>query len=84
VASLILPASWSRISAAVLMLLVVLAVEAFARGFLLAYLWRALLVIAIANLVVAFLRNWQVALAGVLAGTALVVLIVNVRDARRG
>lgn len=84
VASLFLPQSFSRPAMAIVMLVVILAVEAFARGYFLAFFVRLLIVFAIANLVVAYLNNWQFVTMCVFAGLAVIVLIVNIRDARRG
>ena len=64
-------------------LVLVLGVEAFARGYFLAFIWRVLVVFAIANLVVAFFQNWQFVVAVGLAVLAIVVFVVNFRDARR-
>jgi hypothetical protein len=82
-ASLFLGGTLSRPLLALGILVLVLAVEAFARGYFLAFLVRLLLVFAIANLVVAFYNNWQFVSACVLAGLAVIVFVVNVRDARR-
>lgn len=84
VASLFLPRSFSRPAMAIVMLVVILAVEAFARGYFLAFFVRLLIVFAIANLVVAYLGNWQFVTMCVFAALAVIVLIVNIRDARRG
>lgn len=84
VASLFLPGIVARPAVAIWMLLAVLAVEAFARGYFLAYVWRVLLVLLVVSTFQAYLENWQVASAGVLAAMAVVVLIVNIRDVRRG
>jgi hypothetical protein len=84
IASLFLPQSFSRPAMAIAMLVAILAVEAFARGYFLAFLVRVLIVFAVANLVVAYLENWQFVTMCVFAGLAVIVLIVNIRDARRG
>ena len=65
-------------------LVAVLAVEAFARGYLLAFLVRLVIVILIVDFVLVFLFNWQLAIGGLLVVSAIMVLIVNIRDARRG
>ncbi|MBI1350304.1 MAG: hypothetical protein GC156_04220 [Actinomycetales bacterium] len=83
-ASLFLNGTLSRPVLAIGILLLVLAVEAFARGYFLAYLVRVLLLFAIANLVVAFFQNWQFVMASVFAALAVIVFVVNIRDARRG
>jgi hypothetical protein len=82
-ASLFLGGTLSRPLLALAILVVVLAVEAFARGYFLAFLIRLLLVFAIANLLVAFYDNWQFVSAVVLVVLAIIVFIVNIRDARR-
>jgi len=84
VASLFAPSSFSRPLMAFWMLVVVLGVEAFARGYLLAFLWRAVLLILAVNVVLIFFGNWQWLTAGILAVLAIIVLIVNLRDAIRG
>jgi hypothetical protein len=84
VASLFVPFDASRPLLALWMLVVVLGVEAFARGYFLAFTWRALLLLAVINLALDYFAVWQWATAVVLAALALVVLVVNIRDARRG
>jgi len=83
-ASLFLDGSLSRPVLAFAILVIVLGVEAFARGYFLAFVIRVLILFAIANLVVAFFQNWQVVMASVFAALAVIVLVVNIRDARRG
>ena len=82
-ASLFLGGTLSRPLLALGILVLVLGVEAFARGYFLAFLVRLLLLFAIANLVVAFFNNWQFVSACVLAALAVIVFVVNIRDARR-
>lgn len=84
VASLFLPQSFSRPVMAIGMLVAILAVEAFARGYFLAFFVRLLIVFAVANLVIEYLQNWQFVTMCVFAALAVIVLIVNIRDARRG
>jgi hypothetical protein len=84
IASLFLPQSFSRPAMAIVMLVAILAVEAFARGYFLAFFVRLLIVFAVANLVVAYLQNWQFVTMCVFAALAVIVLVVNIRDARRG
>jgi hypothetical protein len=69
---------------AIAMLVGILAVEAFARGYFLAFMVRVLIVFGVANLVVAYLENWQFVTMCVFAALAVIVLVVNIRDARRG
>ena len=59
-----------------------IAVEAFARGFFPAFFLRVLIIFGVANLVVAFFENWQFVSMGVFAALAVIVLVVNIRDAR--
>ncbi len=62
--------------------MLVLGVEAFARGYFLAFLGRALLILLVVNLLLVFYGNWQIVLACTFAILAIVVFVVNVRDAR--
>jgi hypothetical protein len=64
-------------------LVIVLSVEAFARGYLFAFLGRLLLLLVVVNFAVVVGENWQVVIAATLAVLAFVVLVVNVRDAWR-
>ena len=82
-ASLFMGGTLSRPLLALMVLVVVLAVEAFARGYFLAFLVRLLALFAALNLLVAFVNNWQFVSAAVLVVLAVIVFIVNVRDARR-
>ncbi len=82
-ASLFMGGTLSRPLLAAAILVLVLAVEAFARGYFLAFLVRLLALLVAVNLLVAFLSNWQLVSAVVLAVLGLIVFIVNVRDARR-
>lgn len=84
IASLFLPQDFSRPWTAVAMLVAILAVEAFARGYFLAFIVRVLLLFAIVNLAVAYFNNWQFVSMCVFAALAVIVLIVNIRDAVRG
>jgi hypothetical protein len=67
----------------VLALAIIVSIEAFARGYLLAFLVRLLVLFLLLNLVVLFFANWQWAMAISLSVAAVVVLVVNVRDALR-
>ena len=84
VASLFLPQSFSRPMTAITVLVIILAVEAFARGFFIAFYVRVVIFFAVVNIVVAYLGNWQFATMCLLSLLAIVVLVVNIRDARRG
>ena len=83
IASLFVPVEQARPTAALWMLVWVLGVEAFARGYFLAFIWRALLLITTVNLIVVYFEFWQWLTAIVLTALAGIVLIVNIRDARR-
>ena len=64
-------------------LVIVLSVEAFGRGYLLAYVVRVLFVVALGSLLVLLLGAWQTVLWAALSTLAVLVLLVNVRDAVR-
>ena len=83
VASLFLPTSISRPLTALWMLVALLGVEALARGYFLAFIWRAFLLLFTINLLVLYFEYWQWATAVLLTALAVIVLIVNIRDARR-
>jgi hypothetical protein len=82
-ASLFLPADFSRPRVALWAIVAVLAVEAFARGYFWAFVLRLLVVLVVLDLLLVYWQNWQVLSAGVLTALALVVLVVNMRDAFR-
>jgi hypothetical protein len=82
-ASLFMGGTLSRPLLALGILVLVLAVEAFARGYFLAFVVRLLALFLALNLLVAFLQNWQFVTSVVLVVLALIVFIVNIRDARR-
>lgn len=64
-------------------LVIVLSVEAFGCGYLLAYIVRVLLLVALGSLLVLLLGAWQTVLWVLLSTLAVLVLLVNVRDAVR-
>jgi hypothetical protein len=64
-------------------LVLVLSVEAFARGYLFAFLGRLFLLLLIVDFVLVLGANWQRVTAATLAILAFVVLIVNIRDVWR-
>lgn len=66
------------------MLIGILAVEAFARGYFVAFFWRMALLVLVVNTFELYLDNWQVATAALLGVLAVIVLVVNVRDIRKG
>lgn len=82
IASLFIGDNYSRPLLALWILVIVLGVEAFARGYFLAFLGRAVIVLLIVNFLILFYGNWQIVLACTFAILAIVVLVVNVRDAR--
>ena len=59
-----------------------LSVEAFARGYLLAFVWRLLLVLLVVSFAILFFRYWQGVVSTTLFVVAVIVLVVNIRDAR--
>jgi hypothetical protein len=69
--------------AAVLLISFVLGVEAFARGYLGAYLLRLTALTVLLILLDEFAANWQVVTYWVLIAAAVIVLLVNVRDVLR-
>jgi hypothetical protein len=82
-ASLFWPADISRPAIAIVAIVVLLSIEAFARGYYLAFLARLLFVWLFFRLMFAYWANWQWATTILLAALAVVVLIVNIRDVRR-
>ncbi|HET8987834.1 MAG TPA: hypothetical protein VFN43_04910 [Humibacillus sp.] len=72
-----------RPAAAVLLIALVLGIEAFARGYFVAYLLRVIALIGVLTLLDEFAANWQVVTYWVLITAAVVVLIVNLRDVLR-
>jgi hypothetical protein len=77
------PETFGRTELAIGLLVMVLAVEAFARGYFLAFLGRLVIVIVALNLLTLYFGNWQLVTSVVLAVLALVVLAVNIRDVWR-
>jgi predicted regulator of Ras-like GTPase activity (Roadblock/LC7/MglB family) len=63
-------------------LVLVLSVEAFARGYFLAFIWRLLLLLVALNFALLFFQHWQVVISVTMAIVALIVLFVNIKDAR--
>ena len=61
----------------------VLGIEAFARGYLGAYLLRLVALIVLVVLLLDFAANWQVVTYWVLIAAAVMVLLVNLRDVLR-
>ncbi len=82
-ASLFWPADISRPIIAIIAIVVLLSIEAFARGYYLAFLGRLVFVWLFFRLMYAYWQNWQWATTILLAVLAVVVLIVNIRDVRR-
>ncbi len=78
---LVLPTGTSRPLVVMVALAVLLTIEALARGYLLTFLSRAVLVVGAGVLLYYGYRDWQEVLAVILALTGLAVLLVNLRDA---
>ncbi|MDQ5973588.1 MAG: hypothetical protein QG661_797 [Actinomycetota bacterium] len=83
-ATIFLPGPLSGFRFVFWMLIAVLAVEAFARGYFLSYLSRLVFVLLFINFLLLFFINWRWAIGGLFVASAIIVLIVNIRDARRG
>jgi hypothetical protein len=79
---LLRPGTIGRWEVAVAALAGVLSVEAFARGYFLAFLWRLFLLLVIVNFALLFFQYWQLVISVTLAIVAFIVLFVNVKDAR--
>jgi hypothetical protein len=82
-ASLFWPENPARTIVVVLAIVVLLSIEAFARGYYLAFLGRLLLVYLVWRVIVLYSATWQWATTILLAVLAVVVLVVNIRDVRR-
>jgi hypothetical protein len=78
---LVLPTGTTRTGVLVVFLVLLLSVEAFARGYFVAWLVRAAAVVALGIAVYFGIEDWQIVLAAGLSLTALLVLLVNLRDA---
>jgi hypothetical protein len=76
------PGTIGRWEVAVAALAGVLSVEAFARGYFLAFLWRLFLLLVIVNFALLFFQYWQLVISVTLTIVAFIVLFVNVKDAR--
>ncbi len=83
VSVLLRPDLVARWELALTLLVAVVSVEAFARGYLLAFLGRLLLLLLVLNLIELFAGSWQLVTSVVLALLAFVVLVVNIRDVMR-
>ena len=77
------PDAPARLTASVLAIAAILSVEAFARGYLAAFVVRLLIALLVVTVLELYALQWQWATTAVLALLALVVLVVNVRDALR-
>jgi hypothetical protein len=82
-ASLFYPGTPARLSLSILAIAVILSVEAFARGYFGAFVGRFLLLLLVVELAQLYVVNWQWGTTILLAVLALVVLVVNTRDAVR-
>jgi hypothetical protein len=67
---------------AVIWLVIVLSVEAFARGYFWAFLGRLVLLLLAVNFALLFFEYWQTVISVTLAVVAFIVLFVNFKDAR--
>jgi hypothetical protein len=67
---------------AAIWLVLVLAVEAFARGYFWAFLGRLVLLLLAINFLLLFFQYWQLVISVTLAIVAFIVLFVNIKDAR--
>jgi len=77
------PDTPARLTLGVLAIAVILSVEAFTRGYLGAFILRLLLLLVAVNLIELYIRNWQWATTILFATLAVVVLVINLRDALR-
>ncbi|HSN12950.1 MAG TPA: hypothetical protein VLS51_12665, partial [Propionibacteriaceae bacterium] len=77
------PATSSRWEIALLALMAIVSVEAFARGYLLAFLGRVFLLLVVINFVEVFVLNWQSVLSIGIGLAAVLLLVVNLRDVLR-
>jgi hypothetical protein len=77
------PDAPARLTASVLAIAAIMSVEAFARGYLAAFVVRLLIALLVVTVLELYALQWQWATTAVLALLALVVLVVNVRDAFR-
>jgi hypothetical protein len=83
VAGFFKPEVTDRPLGAAVLLVLVLGVEAFTRGYFLAYAVRVVAVLGVVALVAEFAGNWQPVTYWVLVSVAVVVLVVNLRDVLR-
>jgi hypothetical protein len=79
----VFPDAPARLGLTVLAIAAIMSVEAFARGYLGAFLVRVVLVLVAVTVVELYAHYWQWATTAILAVLAVVVLVVNVRDAVR-
>ncbi len=82
-ASLFYPGTPARLSLSILAIAVVLSVEAFARGYLWAFVGRFFLLLLLVEGAQLYVVNWQWGTTILFAVLGLVVLVVNTRDAVR-
>ena len=83
VAGFFKPEVTDRPLGALVVITLVLGVEAFARGYLLAYVLRLVALTAVLSLLSDFAGNWQLVSYWVLVSVAVIVLVVNLRDVLR-
>jgi hypothetical protein len=77
------PDTPARLTLGVLAIAVILSVEAFTRGYLGAFILRLLLLLVAITLLQLYIRNWQWATTILFATLAVVVLVIDLRDALR-
>lgn len=82
-AGLFRPDLFARPVAFAFLLALVLSVEAFVRGYFFSFVFRLAVITAVVVVFVLFVENWQVVTFWVLLVSAVLVLVVNVRDALR-
>lgn len=83
VAGFFKPQMTDRPLGAVVLLAALLGVEAFTRGYFLAYAVRVAVVIGLVALAVAFAGSWQPVTYWTLVGAAVLILVVNLKDTLR-
>ncbi len=80
---LVVPLGTDRTTVAIVGFALAFGVEALARGYLLAFLWRVVIGVGVGFTVFFLLQDWQIVTAGLLALLAVVMMFVNTRDAIR-
>ncbi|EWT01705.1 hypothetical protein N865_07520 [Intrasporangium oryzae NRRL B-24470] len=83
IAVLFNPDTYQRWAYAVGLIVIVLSVEAFTRGYFLAFIARVMALTLVLNLFDLYLGSWQIVSYWTLVGVAIVILVINLRDALR-